>query len=149
MCKFRATRTASEVISSATGHEWERLFAPTSYILGLELLAINALIFYFPQLLKGRNVTFFCDNMNTCSALISGYSKSVVIDGMVKIFWSLAQEIDLNPWFERVGTDYNPADMPTRRVELPRLVDKSINFPELQTLFGLIQQNTTINSQKD
>ena len=81
------------------------LFPTTPYIYGLELLAIIALIFFCPHLLKDKNVTFFRDNTCTCQALVSGYSKSVVIAEMVKLFWYLAQEIELNP---RCGDGLHP-----------------------------------------
>ena len=64
-----------------------------------------------------------------------GYPKSVVIDEMVKLFWFLAQKNDLNPWFGRVGTDYNPSDMPARHVALPCMVMGPIQSPQLTTPF--------------
>ena len=64
---------------------------------------------------------------------------------MVKNFWPLAQKIDLNPWLERAGADFNPSDMPTRHIELPCLVDKSLQFPQLLTLFQLIQQKSRLS----
>ena len=67
---------------------------------------------------------------------------------MAKLFWYLAQTLDLNPWFEIVGTDYNPADMPTRHVALPFPVDKSIQFTQLTILFQLIQKNSRLSTAR-
>ena len=66
---------------------------------------------------------------------------------MVKPFWYLAQKMDINPWFERerVGADYNPADIPTRHVALPCPVDKSLQFPQLTTIFQLIRKKSRLS----
>ena len=116
---FHASGCFSAVLSEHADSSWETIFSETTYIFGLELLAVVATVFFLRDFLRGKNVIFYVDNSNTKDALVRGYSNTPVINTLVQIFWAFAQSIGAWFWFEQVPSGRNIADLPTRGVELP------------------------------
>ena len=71
--------------------------------------------------------SFFVDNTQAQGVLTNGFGSDSDINAVVASFWEKAAEFDIGVWFERVDTDANWADGPSRP-EDPR---KSV---ELNTL---------------
>ena len=89
--------------------------------------------------LRGRSVTFYIDNDNALQALVRNCAGPTVIQGMVALIWHRLRDLDITPWFERVHSKRNIADLPTRGVPIP--------FPVLtfRTFKRSAKVNSTIN----
>ena len=85
-----------------------------SYIYGLEMLAILAIICFLWEHLRNKNITLYIDNSNARDALVKGHSKTIVINRMVQIFWGLVQAHGCSVWLELVPSGLNISDLPTR-----------------------------------
>ena len=56
----------------------------------------------------------FVDSEPVQGALVKGYSSKEDLCELVGVFWSLALEIQVNLYIDRVPTDSNPSDPPSR-----------------------------------
>ena len=83
-------------------------------IMGLELLAISLGLSSFERLLAGRNVIIHCDNSGAESAVRRGTAVSLDHAQLVHAQWTHAAEHGISLWVERVSTDDNIADLPSR-----------------------------------
>ena len=90
------------------------LAAKNKYICQLELLAVSAAYYTFPDILRGRLVHHFVDNRAAMSNMISGYSSKP--DSAVLIGTSQEQILNLQcyPWFGFVCSEDNLSDLPSR-----------------------------------
>ena len=114
--------------------EWETTFRDTTYIYGLEMIAIVATVLVLGEKLRGKNVTFYIDNSNCRDALVRGQTDTKVIDNLVKLFWAHVQRLEIYCWFEVIPSGLNPADAPTRDASLPLRVKESRSFGILKAL---------------
>ena len=64
-------------------------------------------------------ITCYVDNNNTLCALVRSDSKRPVIAAISRIFWVICAIRGIVPWLERVDSDLNVSDLPTRKVSLP------------------------------
>ena len=93
----------------------------------------------------GRRVLFFIDNDAARFGLIKGYSPSRASQAVIGAFWRLAAGLQIAPWFERVATDGNPADAPSRldfrtlRALRPRPAPRPLRRGDAQAILDLFQ----------
>ena len=135
---FRTTKTTSAVISSKVGPHWRTLFASTCEIYGLEMLAILAILFDPLSDLTGLNIIFFADNNNSLEALVSNAPGPRVIAAMTQLIWYKIADLNAAVWFERVPSNKNIADLPTKLKPMPFPSAHITNFKCLKRAYDLI-----------
>ena len=85
-----------------------------TYIAQAELITALAAYWSFPELLSGRAVMHFIDNMTALSALVNGYASKSDCAAMVNAFHERMLEMRCRVWAEWVPSEANIADWPTR-----------------------------------
>lgn len=108
-----------------------RHFSPNkkTYILQGEILAAVAAFSTFPDLLRGRDVYMFVDNIGALSALVHGYARKPDCAAMVNSFHSLVRELRCHPWAEWVPSKLNIADWASRRDKHHLLPRTAVRVP--------------------
>ena len=97
-----------------TGYSWKSTFAKTSFIYGMGLLSLFALLMQKGNDLRNKAVTFYIDNDNALQASVKNNAGPTVIQGMVALIWRRLRDLNVTPWFGRVPSKRNIADLPTR-----------------------------------
>jgi hypothetical protein len=95
---------------------WLNWFAERNdaQIMGLELLAVLYAILNFLPLIQGRTVRIWTDNEGGRGSMTSGGAREWDHNLLVHKIWEVCFRYCVNPWFDRVPTDDNIADGPTR-----------------------------------
>jgi hypothetical protein len=96
--------------------EWRRMFIPRndSQIMALELLAIYFGLHVFMPLLRGRTIRVWTDNEGCRGSMSSGAARADDHNMLVHAIWTACFGGCVNPWFDRVPSDDNISDGPTR-----------------------------------
>ena len=117
------------------------LAAKNKYICQLELLAVSAAYYTFPDIIAGRLVHHFVDNKPAMSNMISGYSSkpdSAVIIGSAQ---EQIMTLQCYPWFGFVCSEDNISDLPSRdQFDLLRRLGatrRACKLPPLRGRLGL------------
>jgi len=85
-----------------------------NYIQFLEMAAAILLLVTFPEELENNELDLYCDNVSQQGALRKGFSRAWDFAIVAGIFWSKAAELSIDVWTERVPSEFNPSDYPTR-----------------------------------
>ena len=105
-----------------------------SQIALVELFATIVAMDTFRDLLKDSWSLLFVDSEPVQGALVKGYSSREDMCELVGVFWQMALELKVNIYIDRVSTDANPADPPSRdRMEIGRSLgwlDRSSSWPK-------------------
>ena len=80
----------------------------------VELFAPVLALESFKEQLRGKNVLLFVDSEAVEGALVKGYSSREDISELVGTFWEMAASLECTIYIDRVSTDGNPADGPSR-----------------------------------
>ena len=83
-------------------------------IMGLETLAIALALSSFKSSLYGRNVRIWSDNVGSESATRKGAAKSFDHNSLIHGIWSQALRLKIALQVDRVPTQFNVADLPSR-----------------------------------
>ena len=83
-------------------------------IMGLELMAVSLGLSTFEKMLRNRNVIVHCDSTGAESAIRRGTAVSHDHAQLVHGQWTHAAECGMSLWIQRVATDDNIADLPSR-----------------------------------
>ena len=83
-------------------------------IVPIEMLAPIVALSTFGPMIRGKDIILFIDSEAVEGALIKGYSAREDLSELVSVFWDLALELRVNVYIDRVSTDANPADWPSR-----------------------------------
>ena len=95
--------------------EWMARWLPRlNQIALIELFAVVLAVHTFRSVLAGQRLLIFVDSESVEGALIKGYSRTQDICELVGIFWSLVAELDTLVYIDRVSTDANISDKPSR-----------------------------------
>jgi len=86
-----------------------------SQICGLEMLAIALGLSVFANELKGRKVIMFSDNKGAEGATRKGTAKAWDHCQIIHEIWTMALQSGIHLWLERVPTDDNVSDLPSRQ----------------------------------
>ena len=121
-----------------------RRFCAENPIFGLEMLAPLAFLWMHRHKLQGKSVNLYIDNNNVLTSLVRGDSSSELMAAMIACFWKIAEEFSIDIWLGRVPSKKNPADLPTREVELPFPVCQRVEFHELFKLLTLTNRWTPV-----
>ena len=107
-----------------------------SQIAMVELFATIVALETFRSDLKGSSSLLFVDSESVQGALVKGYSAREDMCELVSVFWRIALDLMANLYIDRISTDADPADHPSRdRMEVGRdlgWVEVSPVFPPLQ-----------------
>ena len=136
---FKHTKYLRSVAHVRTGQRWLRTFANTSYIYGLEMLAILATLMEREDDLRNHSVTFYIDSNNALLAILKNCAKSAAIHPMAGLIWHRIQELDITPRFGRVPSKRNIDDLPTRHVKIKYKTLKSEKCRQKIALRALIE----------
>ena len=131
---FISSGKGAATFSETTSKDWVDVFDSTTYIYGLEMLAIIATLMKCRTILRGRNVVFYIDNTNAKDALVKGFSPTPVINRLIQLFWAIIQVEGIWAWFEWVPSGVNVGDLPTRNAKISFPVDYEGEFGFLSTL---------------
>ena len=85
-------------------------------IVALEHLAVVVSIASFAPLLVARTVRLWIDNSAGELQLAKGSARSADHNRLVHIVWTLAARFRIGLWVERVASEWNVADEPSREV---------------------------------
>jgi hypothetical protein len=84
-------------------------------IMGLEMLAIALALCSFADKIAGKHIMLFSDNVGSEVAARSGKAKQFDHACLAHSIWTKLLEIDASIYVDRVATDLNIADLPSRR----------------------------------
>ena len=68
----------------------------------------------FKDRLVGADIILLIDSEAVQGALIKGYSSREDLCELISVFWNLALELKARVFIDRISTDANPADWPSR-----------------------------------
>ena len=80
----------------------------------VELIAPVLALTSFGDSLRNKHVLLLIDSEAVEGALIKGYSGAEDVCELVGLFWDLAASLKCQIYIDRVPTDANPADYPSR-----------------------------------
>ena len=83
-------------------------------IVPVEMVAPIVALVTFADRLKGKDLLLFIDSEAVEGALVKGYSSKEDLCTLVSVFWDLVFELQITVFIDRVATDANPADWPSR-----------------------------------
>ena len=92
----------------------DRWIPRKSQIAMVELFATVVALATFKEFLEGKWCLLFVDSEPVQGALVKGYSAKEDPCELVGIFWSIALDLKVNLYIDRVPTDANPSDPPSR-----------------------------------
>ena len=97
--------------------------------------------------LRGKTVTFYIDNDNALVALIKNSATPTAIQALTALIWHRIRELDIFPWFERVPSKRNIADLPTRHVKIPYAVKSPTGFGNTLKLNKTVNETMAVITQ--
>ena len=83
---FQDSCTFDTVLSDVGDPSGETTLCESTYIYGLEMLAVLATLLVLRGRLMGENITIYVGNSNAKDALVNGISKTQAIDRIIRIF---------------------------------------------------------------
>jgi hypothetical protein len=95
-------------------HILKRVTQSLKIINQLELLAILCAVLTCGDMLRGRQVWFWCDNTAALSAVIHGYARATYLAKMTNEIHLHSARLQITAWFEWVPSQCNIADIPSR-----------------------------------
>ena len=101
----------SEVIPKSRQRRW---IARKTQIVPVEMIAPILALETFRDRLYGTDLILLIDSEAVESALIKGYSSKQDLCHLISKFWDLVFELRIRVFIDRVSTDANPADWPSR-----------------------------------
>lgn len=105
-------------VADVEGGLMQHLLRRRQQIGQVELVGAVAPYLSLPQVFAGRRVIHWIDNTSALAALAKGYSGVPDSARLIHMFHAWAAAAGAAVWFEYVPTDANPADEPSRRLEL-------------------------------
>ena len=83
-------------------------------IVPIEMIAPILALETFRDRLVGADVIILIDSEAVEAALIKGYSSKEDLYDLISVFWDVVFELQIRVFIDRVATDANPADWPSR-----------------------------------
>ena len=101
--------------TSVVPNSVSKLWLPRStQIIPIEMLAPILALKTFADRLNSSDVIILIDSEVVEAALVKGYSSKEDVCSLISVFWDLALELRCKIFIDRVSTDANPADWPSR-----------------------------------
>ena len=80
----------------------------------IEMFAPVLALEFLNEAIAGKSVTIMVDSESVEGALVKGYSRRSDMCELTSVFWDLADRLKLETYIDRVSTDANIADGPSR-----------------------------------
>ena len=80
----------------------------------VEMFAAVIALTTFERAVRGRKVLLMIDSESALGGLVKGYSAKEDLCRLVGIFWEIGLKMDTMIYLDRISTDANPADDPSR-----------------------------------
>ena len=80
----------------------------------VETIAVNVALETFEEMIVGKRVVVMIDSESVLGAIVKGYSDREDICGLVSVVWEQIRRMNVVPFFERIPTDGNLSDGPSR-----------------------------------
>ena len=110
-CNGEISYTDCAPSSSLVGQlSWRR----DKQIMSLEIIAIMLALSTFSNKLKGRKVVLYSDNKGAEGSTVKGSSRAFDHNALIHHIWTKAVVDDVKLWVERVASELNIADLPSR-----------------------------------
>ena len=109
--RLRSPLQFTEVISK---HRQRRWLPRKTQIVPVEMIAPILALETFRDRLFGVDLILLIDSEAVEAALIKGYSSKQDLCSLISRFWDLVFELRIRVFIDRVSTDANPADWPSR-----------------------------------
>ena len=68
----------------------------------------------FAESVRNRDILLLIDSEPVEAALVKGYSAKEDLSHLIEVFWNLALKLKANMFIDRISSDSNPADWPSR-----------------------------------
>ena len=104
-------RQFTAVVPQKVKDEW---LPRRTQIVPVEMIATVLALKTFEDRVKGADVLLLVDSESVEGALIKGYSSREDLCLLISLFWELAFELKANIFIDRISTDANPSDWPSR-----------------------------------
>ena len=107
--------------------------AETNEILGLELFAMVSAVIALGELLRGKRMILSAGEDAASGAMIKASSRARIILAITECYWQHLAQPAASSWVERVASEANPADAPSRDKPPFRTPDAEGHLESLQT----------------
>ena len=101
----------SEIVPKSVQKRW---LARKTQIVPVEMIAPILALQTFRDRAIGADVIILIDSEAVEASLIKGYSSKEDLCSLISVFWDLVFELKARVFIDRVATDANPADWPSR-----------------------------------
>ena len=101
----------TETIPKRVSRAW---IPRTTQIVPIEMIAPVLALETFKESVRDRDVLLLIDSEPVEAALVKGYSAKEDLSSLIEVFWNLALELRANIFIDRISSDSNPADWPSR-----------------------------------
>ena len=129
------------VLFTAEGNYWATGNVPyfplktrSTYIGVFETLAVLASLATFRSLMRECDLLIFIDNVEAQHAVVSGFTGNEDTAILAFFIWRYFCELNIRVWVERVDSESNVADLPTRLNDLAEDILNGLNC--VQTAFA-------------
>ena len=109
--RLEAPRQFSEVISKAKQSSW---FSRATQIAPVEMIAPILALETFRSRLYGSDLILLIESEAVEAALIKGYSSKEDLCSLISVVRDLVFDLNIRAFTDRISTDSNPADWPSR-----------------------------------
>ena len=109
--RSRRPQQFTAVVPEEVKNRW---LTRSTQIVPVETIAAVLAMETFADRIRGADILLLIDSEAVESALIKGYSSKEDLCHIISVFWDLAFQLRVRVFIDRVSTDANPADWPSR-----------------------------------
>ena len=110
----RRVRAPRQFTSVVPQHVKARWLARATQIMPIEMLAPVVALVTFADRLVEADLILLIDSESVEAALVKGYSSREDMCEIITLFWEIALGLRVRVFIDRISTDANPADWPSR-----------------------------------
>ena len=109
--RIQRPRQFTAVVPSSVKEQW---LDRSTQIVPVEMIAAVLALSTFEDRIFGSDLLLLIDSEAVEAALIKGYSSREDLCSIISVFWDLALRLRVRVFIDRISTDANPADWPSR-----------------------------------
>ena len=110
----RRLRNPRQFTAQVPEHVKQRWLERTTQIVPIEMLAPVVALATFADRVSNADIFVMIDSESVEGSLIKGYSSREDLCQIISVFWDLALKLRTRVFIDRISTDANPADAPSR-----------------------------------